>query len=100
MSRRITMWMAEQKWRDSDGNPFVIASHQFRPTLAGQVMGEPWMNEYALMDHFKHHDLWMTDGYVGCRAALHRAILRKFPGASKATWEAQRRRELGMGDDE
>jgi integrase len=92
----LKRWMAAQGWRDSGGLPFEVCSHQFRPTFARQAIRSAKVNLMALKDHFKHHDINMTDHYVQCDEKLVALILDAHPGASKAAFEAELRRASGL----
>jgi integrase len=97
VNKFLKRWMARQEWRDDCGNPIEICSHQFRPTFAQQIIAAyPKMNEYALKDHFKHHDANMTDGYVGKSASLKKLLYANCPGASKAAFEDKMRKAAGL----
>ena len=98
VNRCLKRWMAAQGWRDGKGEPFVVCSHQFRPTFAQQVIRFPGMNEFALKDHFKHHDILMTDHYVGSDWAFIETLLRDHPAAAKVVFEEEMCRRIGMED--
>ena len=53
------------------------------------------MNELALMDHFHHHDLLMTDGYVGSEEGYIDSVLKPYPKVQKANWERERLKQTG-----
>ena len=90
VSGRLESWMEHQEWRTSAGKPYKITAHQFRPTFAQTTMLAPGMNELALKDHFHHHDLMMTDGYVGDSEVFVDNALAPYPKAQKVNWERER----------
>jgi integrase len=98
LNRNLNEWMAMQGWRDAEGNPLHIHSHQFRRTFARLVMRHPGMNLLALKDHFKHKSVKMTDYYVGCDDELRAMILDGHPGAQMDAFDAEMRKAAGLED--
>jgi len=98
LNLNLKEWMAAQEWRDADGNPLLVHSHQFRRTFARLVMRHPGMNLLALKDHFKHKSVKMTDYYVGCDDELRAMILDGHPGAQMDAFDAEMRMAAGLED--
>jgi integrase len=98
LNELLREWMRAQDWRDSAGRPRDLHSHQFRRTVARQLIRCPEMNLFALRDHYKHRSVVMTDYYVGCDAELRAILLREKPTARVSAFNREMMREAGLED--